>query len=105
MQCVTVGVRPPKSVMRACRKLWLGDNKLTAVPDGIMQLRNLRHLYLEDNLLESLPASLAQMPHIERIYVDRNPLGQVHDQLRPLLTAPSSVAASTQQAVLPQSTF
>ena len=61
----------------ACRKLWLGDNQLQALPEGITRLSNLQQLYLEDNKLAQLPLELVHLPSLLKVYITGNPIQQL----------------------------
>lgn len=57
----------------AYRKLWLGNNLLTALPSSLGECASLKHLFVEANLLQSLPESLAELT-LEKLNVTNNPL-------------------------------
>ena len=70
-----------------CRKLWLGNNRLQALPSSIARLPELQHLFLEGNQLTELPAELASLRQLQRIQVQDNPLTNVPPALRTLIGA------------------
>lgn len=56
----------------ACRKLWLGNNRLKKLPDSLCDMPNLLQLFVQDNELTELPAHLDSLP-LESIKTQNNP--------------------------------
>jgi hypothetical protein len=63
------------------RRLWLGNNKLTALPDKIGRMTTLYEVGCKQNSLASLPATLGSLIHLTVLDVSRNKLSALPVEL------------------------
>lgn len=54
----------------------LSHNKLNALPDAVLELRQLTQLYLAHNHISDLPADLLQLRHLDHLHLAHNPLSK-----------------------------
>ena len=54
-------------------ELYLSNNKIEFIPDGLFQLQNVTHLWLRDNKISSpLPSGLGMMKKLVELDLERN---------------------------------
>ena len=71
--------------LRKLRTLRLQNNRLTALPKDIGNIRGLQHLTLALNLIGELPASICKLRRLEKLNLERNKLVSLPQEL-PQLT-------------------
>ena len=47
-------------------------NKLTALPNAVLRLKNLETLFLQDNLIAELPSNFGDLKSLKILKVNRN---------------------------------
>jgi Leucine-rich repeat (LRR) protein len=72
-----------------CTKIYLRDNRLTAVPEELLKLPNLEKLGLDRNMLTELPAAVATLPRLIQLDISYNRLESLPlEQLKHARPAP-----------------
>ena len=61
--------------------LWLYNNKLNTLPDTIGNLSQLKELYLGDNNLTTLPDTIGNLSQLNILYLDNNNLTTLPDTI------------------------
>ena len=66
------------------KELYLGHNKLGAIPDELAQLASLEKLDLTSNLLAEFPPALSQLTQLIALHLSRNRLTRLPEAVRSL---------------------
>ncbi|MHA2298421.1 MAG: leucine-rich repeat domain-containing protein [Candidatus Hodarchaeales archaeon] len=68
--------------LKDLKRLFVGDNRWTSIPDVFKDLAGLEELYLENNCLTSLPSWLNQLPGLGVLDLSDNILASIPEKLK-----------------------
>lgn len=79
--CELIALPNSISNLKSLKKLYVGQNKLTILPDSIIQLTSLQILDFRNNKLKTLPQAIGNLKSLKKLYLGQNQLTILPDSI------------------------